>query len=71
MTTGNARSYALDLLDQYEGLEKNGQFRFTPPTHAMLAFHRALSELEAEGGILARAQRLALLHIMPIVVVPS
>ncbi|MDH3585224.1 MAG: 2-aminoethylphosphonate--pyruvate transaminase, partial [Phycisphaerae bacterium] len=33
------------------------QFRFTPPTHAMLACHQALVELEQEGGIDARAAR--------------
>jgi 2-aminoethylphosphonate-pyruvate transaminase len=56
-TAGYARSLSFDLLDQYRGLEKNGQFRFTPPTHALVAFSRALSELEAEGGIEGRAQR--------------
>ena len=54
---GSARSVSLDLLAQWEALEGNGQFRFTPPTHAMLAFHRALTELEQEGGIVARHKR--------------
>ncbi|ELT93050.1 hypothetical protein CAPTEDRAFT_153068 [Capitella teleta] len=54
---GNARSYCLDLVDQNEGLDKNGQFRFTPPTHAMLAFNQALTELHAEGGVNARSAR--------------
>ncbi|MFQ5410450.1 MAG: 2-aminoethylphosphonate--pyruvate transaminase, partial [Anaerolineales bacterium] len=31
--------------------------RFTPPTHALLAFHQALLELEAEGGVGARGAR--------------
>jgi 2-aminoethylphosphonate-pyruvate transaminase len=56
-TAGYARSFSLDLLDQYHGFEKNGQFRFTPPTHALLAFRQALAELEAEGGVAGRAQR--------------
>jgi 2-aminoethylphosphonate-pyruvate transaminase len=56
-TKGCARSLSLDLYDQWAGLERNGQFRFTPPTHALLAFHQALLELEAEGGIEARAAR--------------
>jgi 2-aminoethylphosphonate-pyruvate transaminase len=56
-TEGYARSLSLDLLAQWQGLEKDGQFRFTPPTHAMLAFHQALLELEAEGGVAARAAR--------------
>eukprot|EP00164_Ancoracysta_twista_P008180 GFYU01011755.1.p1 GENE.GFYU01011755.1~~GFYU01011755.1.p1 ORF type:complete len:438 (+),score=143.75 GFYU01011755.1:37-1314(+) len=52
-----ARSLSLDLKAQYEGLENNGQFRFTPPTHAFLAFYQALNELEEEGGPVARRQR--------------
>ncbi|MFQ5616314.1 MAG: 2-aminoethylphosphonate--pyruvate transaminase [Anaerolineales bacterium] len=56
-TEGYARSLSLDLLAQWKGLEANGQFRFTPPTHALLAFHQALLELEAEGGVEGRAAR--------------
>ena len=54
---GAARSLSLDLLDQLRGFDKNGQFRFTPPTHSILAFARALEELEQEGGVLARSAR--------------
>lgn len=56
-TRGNARSVSLDLLAQWEGLERNGQFRFTPPTHVLLAFHKALAVLAQEGGVSARAAR--------------
>jgi len=56
-TEGYARSLSLDLRAQGKGLEANGQFRFTPPTHALLAFQRALLELEAEGGVEGRAAR--------------
>lgn len=56
---GAARTVSLDLLAQWRGLEKDGQFRFTPPTHALLAFHQALVELEAEGGVAARGARYA------------
>jgi 2-aminoethylphosphonate-pyruvate transaminase len=56
-TEGCARSVSFDLLEQYRGLEKNGQFRFTPPTHSLVAFHQALLELEAEGGVAGRAER--------------
>jgi 2-aminoethylphosphonate-pyruvate transaminase len=56
-TEGYARNLSLDLLSQWKGLEKNGQFRFTPPTHVLLAFHQALLELEQEGGVEARAAR--------------
>jgi len=54
---GCARSVSLDLLAQWRGLESDGQFRFTPPTHVLLAFHQALIELEQEGGVEARAAR--------------
>lgn len=54
---GNARSFSLDLPGQWQGLEKTGQFRFTPPTHAILAFAQALDELDREGGIEARGAR--------------
>lgn len=56
-TEGYARSLSLDLYSQWKGLESNGQFRFTPPTHAILAFHQALLELEQEGGVEGRAAR--------------
>ncbi len=56
-TVGYARSLSFDLLSQYQGLEKNGQFRFTPPTHVLAAFRQALAELEAEGGVPGRAER--------------
>jgi 2-aminoethylphosphonate-pyruvate transaminase len=54
---GYARSVSLDILAQGRELDRGGQFRFTPPTHVMLAFHQALLELEQEGGIPARAAR--------------
>ena len=54
---GYARSLSLDLLGQLKGFEKNGQFRYTPPTHALLAFHQALAEIEQEGGVAARGAR--------------
>ena len=56
-TEGYSRTLSLDLLAQWRGLEGNGQFRFTPPTHALLAFAQALDELQAEGGVHARAAR--------------
>lgn len=54
---GHARSLCMDLLAQLKGFEKNGQFRYTPPTHSILAFARALDELETEGGPAARRAR--------------
>ncbi|KAK7083007.1 hypothetical protein SK128_005786 [Halocaridina rubra] len=55
--TGNSRVYSLDLVDQYLNLEATGQFRFTPPTHTMLAFQQALNEFQKEGGVRGRAKR--------------
>lgn len=54
---GLARSLVLDLYAQWQGLESDGQFRFTPPTHVILAFDQALKELEIEGGVEGRAGR--------------
>lgn len=56
-TQGYARSLCLDILGQYKGFEKNGQFRFTPPTHTLMAFRQAIAEFEAEGGVEARSAR--------------
>jgi 2-aminoethylphosphonate-pyruvate transaminase len=56
-TEGYARSVSLDLRSQWKGFESDGQFRFTPPTHALLAFARALDELAQEGGVEGRAAR--------------
>lgn len=54
---GKARTVVLDLHAQWRGLEQDGQFRFTPPTHAILAFAQALDELDREGGVAGRARR--------------
>ena len=56
-TEGSARGLSLDLLAQLKGFDKNGQFRYTPPTHVILAFDQALKELEQEGGVIARGAR--------------
>ncbi len=56
-TEGSARSLSLDLVAQLKGFDKNGQFRYTPPTHVILAFAQALKELEEEGGVAARGAR--------------
>jgi 2-aminoethylphosphonate-pyruvate transaminase len=54
---GRARTLSLDLLAQWKALEKDGQFLFTPPTHALLAFAQALQELRDEGGVAGRGAR--------------
>lgn len=54
---GMSHSVVLDLFEQWKGLEANGQFRFTPPTHALVAFHQAMKEHAEEGGVAARGAR--------------
>lgn len=56
---GKARSLSLDLYDQWESMNKDGKWRFTSPTHVVLAFAQAMKELEEEGGILVRNKRYA------------
>ena len=54
---GNAPSLSLDLHDQWQALEKTGQWRFTPPVHCIVAFDQALQEHAAEGGVAGRGAR--------------
>ncbi len=54
---GKARSLSLDVYDQWQGMDKTGKWRFTSPTHVVLAFAKAMEELFAEGGIPARQAR--------------
>jgi len=54
---GQARSLSLDLYDQWRGFEKNDQWRFTPPTHVLAAFDRALQSHAEEGGVAGRGAR--------------
>lgn len=56
-TQGNATTLVLDLHDQWSNFEKTGQYRFTPPTHVIVAFHQALEEFNAEGGVAGRGGR--------------
>jgi len=54
---GNSRSFSLDLYDQWQHMHESGLFRYTPPTHVLLAFRQALVEMQEEGGIESRAAR--------------
>lgn len=54
---GKCLSLSLDLYDQWETMEKDGKWRFTSPTHVVLAFAKAMEELKEEGGISAREKR--------------
>jgi len=56
-TAGNSHSVVLDLREQSLFMEKTGQWRFTPPTHVLAAFDRALDEHAAEGGVTGRGAR--------------
>ena len=56
-SAGNSRSLSLDLHDQWAYMEKTTQWRFTPPTHIVVAFHQALNQFVAEGGQPARLAR--------------
>lgn len=54
---GQAPSLSLDLHDQWVAMEKNGQWRFTPPTHVIAALDAALEQHAAEGGVEGRGRR--------------
>lgn len=55
---GRSRSLSLDLYAQWRCMEDHhGKWRFTSPTHTVLAFAQALKELAQEGGVAARYQR--------------
>ncbi|MBB1202307.1 2-aminoethylphosphonate--pyruvate transaminase [Enterobacteriaceae bacterium 89] len=55
---GRSRSLSLDLYAQWRCMEDNhGKWRFTSPTHTVLAFAQALQELAEEGGVEARFSR--------------
>jgi len=56
-STGNSTSLALDLADQWAYMEKTTQWRFTPPTHVVVALNAALDQYIAEGGQPARLAR--------------
>ena len=61
-SAGKARSLSLDLYAQWRTMDVDGKWRFTSPTHVVLAFAKALEELRAEGGIPARYARYAANH---------
>lgn len=54
---GNAHSLSLDLHDQWTAMEKNAQWRFTPPTHVIAAFDSAIDQFEQAGGVAGRNAR--------------
>jgi len=54
---GNSHSLSLDLHDQWVAMEGNGQWRFTPPTHVIVALDAAIEQFEEEGGVAGRNAR--------------
>jgi 2-aminoethylphosphonate-pyruvate transaminase len=54
---GNSQSLAMDLFDQHQYMEKTTQWRFTPPTHVMVALAEAVAQFVEEGGQPARLAR--------------
>ncbi len=56
-TQGNSPSLSLDLYDQWVAMNKTKQWRFTPPTHVLLAFDQALNEFDEEDGVAGRGGR--------------
>ena len=54
---GNCTSLSLDLYDQWQYMEKTTQWRYTPPTHVLVALAAALDAFAAEGGQPARYAR--------------
>jgi 2-aminoethylphosphonate-pyruvate transaminase len=56
-SAGNSTSLAMDLLDQWQYMQKTGQWRFTPPTHVVAALRAAIEQYQMQGGLEARLAR--------------
>ncbi|HEY1439062.1 MAG TPA: 2-aminoethylphosphonate--pyruvate transaminase [Casimicrobiaceae bacterium] len=56
---GRSTSLALDLYDQWTYMERTTQWRYTPPTHVVVAVDAALEQYIAAGGQPARYRRYA------------
>ena len=54
---GVSHSLSLDLHDQWTSMNKTQQWRFTPPTHVLAAFLKALDLHRDEGGVAGRGAR--------------
>jgi len=54
---GNSHSLSLDLYDQWQAMEKNKQWRFTPTTHVLAAFNQAIEEHKEQGGVEGRGKK--------------
>lgn len=56
---GRSHSLSLDVHAQWAHMNKTGQWRFTPPTHVVVAFLEALRAHKTEGGVAGRGARYA------------
>jgi 2-aminoethylphosphonate-pyruvate transaminase len=56
---GRSHSLSLDVYDQWDVMNRTGQWRFTPPTHTVAAFIEALRLHAIEGGQPGRLARYA------------
>jgi 2-aminoethylphosphonate-pyruvate transaminase len=57
-SAGNSASLAMDLLDQWQYMQKTGQWRFTPPTHVVAALRAAIDQYQTRrAGSAARLAR--------------
>jgi 2-aminoethylphosphonate-pyruvate transaminase len=54
---GRSTSLSLDLHDQWTYMERTMQWRYTPPTHVVVALDAALEQYAAAGGQPARLAR--------------
>ena len=54
---GNSDNLCMDLYDQWNYMEQTGRWRYTPPTHVVVALLEALTQFEKEGGTKARYKR--------------
>lgn len=59
---GKSKSLCLDLYAQYKSFQEGKSFRYTSPTHVLLALTQAIHELQAQGGIAKRYERYQHLH---------
>src|ERR1700675_5174772 len=56
-SAGNSCSLAMDLLDQWQYMQKTGQWRVNTPTHVVAALRAAVDQYLAQGGQPARLAR--------------
>lgn len=54
---GQAHSLSLDLYEQWRHMQRNKQWRFTPPTHIVAALDSAIDQFLLEGGVASRGGR--------------